>query len=214
MNQGGSGLHRLLPLFHSHLFLWHPCTQFWYKSSLSLEEQGGFVLFWASSFLRGKRSNWARHGHCALAALISVISFLSTLTDGVEMCWECYVNGAPSTQKETSRVVKKHFRLQKWLFIEHLLYAKGFLGGTVLKNPPVNAGNTRDVGSIPGLGISPGIRNDNSLQYSCLENPTGRGAWQATVHRVAKSKARLNDWTHTHSMPNSRLSVFLQLSSQ
>ena len=63
----------------------------------------------------------------------------------------------------------------------------------MLKNPPVNAGNTRDVGSIPGLGISPGIRNDNSLQYSCLENPTGRGAWQATVHRVAKSKARLND---------------------
>ena len=63
----------------------------------------------------------------------------------------------------------------------------------MLKNPPVNAGNTRDVGSIPGLGISPGIRNDNSLQYSCLENPMGRGAWQATVHRVAKSKARLND---------------------
>ena len=107
VNQGGSGLHRLLPLFHSHLFLWHPRTQFSYKSSLSLEEQGGFVLFGASSFLRGKRSNWTRHGHCALAALISVISFLSTLTEG----WECYVNGAPSTQKETSRVVKKHFPL-------------------------------------------------------------------------------------------------------
>ena len=52
----------------------------------------------------------------------------------------------------------------------------------MLKNP-------EDVGSIPGLGISPGIGNDNSCQYSCLENPTGRGTWQATVHGVAKSKA-------------------------
>ena len=46
----------------------------------------------------------------------------------------------------------------------------------MLKNPSANAGNIRDVGLIPELGISPGIRNDNSLQYSCLENPTDRGA--------------------------------------
>ena len=60
-----------------------------------------------------------------------------------------------------------------------------------VKNPPANAGDTRDVGSIPGLGRSPGGGYGNPLQYSCLENPTDRGAWQAKVHRVAKSKTRL-----------------------
>ena len=57
----------------------------------------------------------------------------------------------------------------------------------VVKNPPVNAGDIRDVGPIPGSGRSPGVGNGNQLQYSCLENPMDRGAWQATVHRVTKS---------------------------
>ena len=57
-----------------------------------------------------------------------------------------------------------------------------------VKNPPANAGDIRDVSLIPGLGRSPGGRNGNTLQYSCLENPTDRGAWWATVHRVAKSQ--------------------------
>ena len=48
-----------------------------------------------------------------------------------------------------------------------------FPGGTVVKNLPANAGEARDVGSIPGLGRSTGIGNDNSLQYSCLENSHG-----------------------------------------
>ena len=59
----------------------------------------------------------------------------------------------------------------------------------VVKKPPASAGDVRDVGSIPGLGKSPGGRHDNPLQYSCLENPMDRGAWRATVHRVA------NSWT-------------------
>ena len=57
----------------------------------------------------------------------------------------------------------------------------------VVKNPPANAGDTGDMGSIPGLGRSPGGGHGNPLQYSCLENPMDRRAWQATVHRVAKS---------------------------
>ena len=57
----------------------------------------------------------------------------------------------------------------------------GFQGGTVVKNPPVNAGYTRDVGSIPGSGRSPGVGNGNPLQYSSLENSMNRGAWQATA---------------------------------
>ena len=62
--------------------------------------------------------------------------------------------------------------------------------GSVVKNLPANA---EDVGSIPGSGRSPGKGNGSAHQYSCPENPTDRGAWQATVHRVTKSQTRLND---------------------
>ena len=56
----------------------------------------------------------------------------------------------------------------------------------MVKNLPANAGDTRDAGSIPGSGRSPGVQNGNPLQYSCVENPMSRGAWQATVHGVAE----------------------------
>ena len=49
----------------------------------------------------------------------------------------------------------------------------------VVKNPPVDSGDTRDTGLIPGSGRSPGVGDGNPLQYSCQENPMGRGAWQA-----------------------------------
>ena len=55
----------------------------------------------------------------------------------------------------------------------------------VLKHPPASAGDTRNLGSVPGLGRSPGGGNGNPLQYSCLENSMDRGAWRATVHGVA-----------------------------
>ena len=54
----------------------------------------------------------------------------------------------------------------------------------VVKNPPVNAGDVRDAGSVPELGRSPGGGHGNPLQYSCLENSMDRGAWQAAVDRV------------------------------
>ena len=57
-----------------------------------------------------------------------------------------------------------------------------------VKNPPANAGDVRDAGSIPGSGRSPGEGNGNPVQYSCLENLLDRGTWQATVHRVAKDR--------------------------
>ena len=63
-----------------------------------------------------------------------------------------------------------------------------FPDGSVLKNLPANAGDTRDMGLIPGTERSPGVGNGNPLQYSCLENSVDRAAWQATVHRVAKSQ--------------------------
>ena len=61
----------------------------------------------------------------------------------------------------------------------------------VVKNLPANVEVIGDTGSMPGLGRSPGGGHGNPLQYSCLENPMDRGAWQATVHRAAKSWTRL-----------------------
>ena len=57
----------------------------------------------------------------------------------------------------------------------------------MVKNPPANAGDGRDTGLIPGSGRSPGEGNDYPLQFSCLENPMDRVAWQAMVHSVTKS---------------------------
>ena len=57
----------------------------------------------------------------------------------------------------------------------------------VVKNPSANAGDIRDVSSIPGLGRSSGGRHGNPLQYSCLGNLMDRGPWHATVHRVTES---------------------------
>ena len=64
----------------------------------------------------------------------------------------------------------------------------GFPGGAVVRNSPANAGDSRDVGLIPGSGRSPGEGNGNPLLYSCLQNFMDRRAWQATVHGVTKSQ--------------------------
>ena len=65
------------------------------------------------------------------------------------------------------------------------MFLVGFPDGLVVKNLPASSGH---MGSIPGLGRSPGGGNGNRLQYSCLGNPRDRGAWWAIVHRVAKSQ--------------------------
>ena len=61
----------------------------------------------------------------------------------------------------------------------------------VVKNPPDNAGAAGDASLIPGLGRSAGGGNGNPLQYSCLQNPMDRGAWQATDYSIAKSQTQL-----------------------
>ena len=66
----------------------------------------------------------------------------------------------------------------------------GFLGGLDGRE---SASDVEDLGSIPGSERSPGGGNGNPLQYSCLENPTDRGAWRTAVHGVAKSQTRLSD---------------------
>ena len=83
-----------------------------------------------------------------------------------------------------------HIQMQMMITI-HQHTSGASLGALVVKNSPVNAGDTRDTGSIPGPGRSPGGGHGNSLQYSCLEDPTGRGTWWAMAHRVVKSRTRL-----------------------
>ena len=75
----------------------------------------------------------------------------------------------------------------------------GFTGDTVIKNLPVNAGDTRDLGSIPGSGRSPGVGNGNPLQYSCLENSMDKGDWQATICHVGVSESNVTKHAHIHT---------------
>ena len=83
-----------------------------------------------------------------------------------------------------------------WWTIEWLL---GFPGGSMVKYPPASAGDAGDVGLIPGMERSPEGGNGNPLQYSCLGNPMGRGAWWATVHGIIKSWTQLSNWARTHT---------------
>ena len=79
------------------------------------------------------------------------------------------------------------------IFIKRIVIPTGGFpsGSLVKKKKKTSTGNARDagdVGSIPGWGRFPGGEHDNPLQYSCLEYPMDRGAWQATIHRVSKSE--------------------------
>ena len=76
-----------------------------------------------------------------------------------------------------------------------LCYVYYSFGFPVVKNSPANAGGA---GLIPGSGRCPGEGNDTPLQYSCLGNLMDRGAWQAPVHGVTRSRTWLSDWAHTH----------------
>ena len=79
-----------------------------------------------------------------------------------------------------------------------MVFSFGFPGGSDGKESVCSMG---DLGSIPGSGRSPGEGNGNPLQYPCLENPMDRGAWQATVHGVPKSRTRLSDFTFAFLLP-------------
>ena len=83
-----------------------------------------------------------------------------------------------------------------------MLYKMDFPGDIVVKRPPASEGEIRDVDSIPGSGKSTGVGNVNPLQYSCLENPMGRGTWWAAVHRITESDTteRLHSLTHSSTI--------------
>ena len=78
----------------------------------------------------------------------------------------------------------------------------------MVKNLPVRVRDTRDAGSIPESGRSPGGGNGNSLQYSCLENSVDKGAWSATVHGVAK-ELDMTEETHAHTHTHTHTCILI-----
>ena len=89
-----------------------------------------------------------------------------------------------------------------WICIEG-----GFLGVSVVKNLPVNAGDPGDASWILESARSPGEGNGNPLECSCLQNPIDRRAWWATVHGVTKSQTHTHTHTHTHTQKHFLLNV-------
>ena len=87
-------------------------------------------------------------------------------------------------------IIRKTFFFPFYLYLYEIM---GFPCGAIVKNLPANAGDARDMGSIPESRRSPGVGKGNPLQYSCLENFMDRGACWATVCEVAKSQTRLSD---------------------
>ena len=80
----------------------------------------------------------------------------------------------------------------------HVYLYMGFPDCPEGKESTCNAGDTGDMGLIPGSGRSRGGGNNNLLQYSCLKNPMDRGAWRATVQKVIKNQTRLSDLSTAH----------------
>ena len=106
----------------------------------------------------------------------------------------CSITGFTQTWLEFQLTQFFLFRL----IIKHALWVWWcFSGGSDGRVSVCNAG---DLGLIRGSGRSPGEGNGNLLQYSCLENPMGGGAWWATVHGVAKSRTQLSDFTFTYHL--------------
>ena len=130
----------------------------------------------------------------------TIIPITATIKSG--KCHPCLTFETPTPWKSQAscsvtlllraRSKPRIFWLQSfWSFYYTLL---GFPGGSEVKASACNSG---DLGSIPGLGRSPGEGTGNPLQCSSLENPMDRGAWWATVHGVPKSWTRLSDFTFT-----------------
>ena len=101
-------------------------------------------------------------------------------------------------------------KLASLLWFGVLCYHSLTLLSWLMKNPPPNAGDTRNTGSIPELRRSSGVGNGNPLQYSCLENPMDRAGW-ATVHEAAKSRTGLSTYTHKLTDTNTSQFAFLAL---
>ena len=106
---------------------------------------------------------------------------------------------------------KASIYLSAWLYMHiysHLHNYRVFPGGSVVKNTPANAGNSRDPGLIRGSGRSPGKGNGNLLQYFCLENPMDRGAWWVTYSTWSLKDLDTTEWLSTY---NINISIHLDI---
>ena len=116
--------------------------------------------------------------------LIKRTSYIQRIQSMVQIVLRFFLSSFSACNLLTWKEPEGSFMLPLWK-------AEAFQVALVVKNPPANEGDVRDANLIPGSGRSPGEGHGNPLQYSCLENPMTCRAWQAIVHRVAKSWTRL-----------------------
>ena len=102
--------------------------------------------------------------------------------------FKSYVNKPFSNSVFPDFILLQYVFLCLYVICSYVPHTRGFPGDC---SPPANAGDGRGKGLIPGLGRSPRAGHGNPLQYSCLQNPMDRRAWQTTVHGVTKSRTRL-----------------------
>ena len=115
------------------------------------------------------------------------------------LCWSLFYDNDstfPNAEEDRVAVMSYSNLFNNLISPTHLVWASQV--ALVVKNPPADAGDIREVGMIPGLGRSPGEGHGNLPQYSFMENPKDRGASWATVHRVAKSQTQLK-WLSRHA---------------
>ena len=110
--------------------------------------------------------------------------------------WECILENTRTISQQF--IIVTNWKQPKWPKVGDWF---GFLSVLVAKNPLTNAGDIRDMGSIPGSGRCPGGGHSSPFQHSCLENSMDRGPWQTTVHRVTKSWTQLKRFSmHAQKM--------------
>ena len=100
---------------------------------------------------------------------------------------EGYMHTQAYTHMHTQTRTHTHKHIHNTHMCRSMCISMTSLVVQLVKNPTANAGGARDTSLIPGSGRSPGEGNGNTLQYSCLENPTNRVAWRATIHGLAES---------------------------
>ena len=113
-----------------------------------------------------------------------------------ELIHECYSSNIHESKKSENNPNTQCSLPDERLNEMWYVHTMGFPGGSVVKNPPATAGDTGDLGSIPGSGRSSEGENGNPLQYSCLGDPMDWGAWQATDHGVARVR---HNWVAEHT---------------
>ena len=140
---------------------------------------------------RGRISNWMEHQtcECKLDLSLSKPSCVAALLKTINNHWA--LAPGPGTLEIMTPKSQLLRRAMNCCQTEIKIYVSNNQVALVVKNLPANAGDLRDVGSIPGSERFPGGAHGNPLQFSCLENPMDRGAWRAMVYRTTKSGAQL-----------------------